>query len=155
MTIVGGCRCGACRYEVALPALPPVYACHCHICQRASGSAFSLQALVPEAALSVTGPVVVHEITTEDRTSIQRFCGVCHARLYNTNTRRPGLAVVRAGTLDRSEELECRAHIYTATKHAWVDLPEGIPQWPDAAPAAEFAAALTRSGPPRPSPAVS
>ncbi|MBS0283131.1 MAG: GFA family protein, partial [Proteobacteria bacterium] len=108
MTITGGCRCGACRYELALDALPPVYACHCHICQRASGSAFSVQALVPEASLTVTGPIVVHEIATEDRISIQRFCGTCHARVYNTNTRRPGIAVVRAGTLDRSEELECR-----------------------------------------------
>lgn len=142
MTITGGCRCGACRYELALDALPPVYACHCHICQRASGSAFSVQALVPEASLTVTGPIVVHEIATEDRISIQRFCGTCHARVYNTNTRRPGIAVVRAGTLDRSEELECRAHIFTDYRQRWVVIPEGVPQWPEMAPLAEFAAAL-------------
>ena len=145
MTITGGCRRGVCRYEIAADALPPVYACHCYICQRASGSAFSLQAIVPEATLSVTGPVVVHEITTEDRTSIQRFCATCHSRIYNTNTRRPGLAVVRGGTLDRSEELACRAHIYTATRQVWVTLPEGVPHWPDAAPVAEFVAAPTRT----------
>ncbi|MFW2852394.1 GFA family protein [Sphingomonas sp. TX0543] len=143
MTITGGCRCGACRYELALDALPPVYACHCHICQRASGSAFSLQALVPESGLHVAGPIVVHEITTEDRTSIQRFCGTCHSRIYNTNTRRPGVAVVRAGTLDRSEELECRAHIFTHYRQAWVTLPGDVPQWPEMAPPAEFMAALT------------
>ena len=143
MTITGGCRCGACRYEIAVDALPPVYACHCHICQRASGSAFSLQALTPEASLTVTGPVVVHEITTEDRTSIQRFCGVCHSRVFNTNTRRPGIAVVRAGTLDRSEELACRAHIFTNSKQAWVTIPDDVPHWGEAAPAADFVAALT------------
>lgn len=145
--IAGSCRCGACRYELALDALPPVYACHCHICQRWSGSAFSLQAIVPEAAITVSGPVVIYEITTADRTSAQRLCGTCHARLYNTNTRRPGLAVVRAGTLDRSEELTCRAHIYTATKQAWVTIPADVPHWPDAAPPADFPAALTRSEP--------
>lgn len=139
--ITGGCRCGACRYALALGALPPVYACHCHICQRWTGSAFSLQALVPEFALTITGPVVVYERTTEDRTSTQRICGTCHSRLYNTNTRRPGLAVVRAGTFDRSEELECRAHIYTATKQAWFVIPEGIPTWPDG-PDARFAALM-------------
>ena len=144
MTITGGCRCGACRYELALNALPPVYACHCHICQRASGSAFSLQALVPEETLSVTGPIVVHEITTEDRTSTQRFCVTCHSRLYNTNTRRPGIAVVRAGTLDRSEELDCRAHIYTNYRQRWVPLPAEVPQWGEGAPMAEFVAALMR-----------
>lgn len=144
MTITGKCRCGACRYEIAIDALPPVYACHCHICQRASGSAFSVQALVAEDTLAVTGPIVVREIVTDDRTSIQRFCGECLARVYNTNTRRPGIAVIRAGTLDRSEELACRAHIYTAYKQAWVDLPDTVPQWPEMAPPAEFAAIMMR-----------
>jgi len=142
VTLTGGCRCGAVRYELALEELPLVYACHCHICQRASGSAFSVQALVPEGGLTVTGPVVVHEITTGDRMSIQRFCEICRARVYNTNTRRPGIAVVRAGTLDRSEELVCRAHIYTDFRQRWVTIPDDVPQWPDAAPVAEFLAAL-------------
>lgn len=141
--ITGQCRCGACRYDIAMDKLPPVYACHCHICQRVSGSAFSVQALVPEEKLDVRGPVIVREITTGDRTSVQRFCGECLARLYNTNTRRPGIAVVRAGTMDRSEELDCKAHIFTAYKQAWVSLPADIPQWPEMAPPAEFLAALT------------
>lgn len=141
--IAGGCRCGACRYEIDIDDVPPVYACHCHICQRVSGSAFSVQALVAEDKLTVTGPIVVHEIVTEDRTSIQRFCGECFARVYNTNTRRPGIAVVRAGTLDRSEELICKAHIFTAYKQAWVELPDDIPQWPEMALPDQFFAALT------------
>ena len=140
--VTGGCRCGAVRYTIAQDHLPPTYACHCHICQRASGSAFSVQAIVPEDSLSVTGPVVIQAITTEDRTSVQRFCGTCHARVYNTNTRRPGLAVVRAGTLDRSEELDCVAHIYTAFRQGWVVIPDAVPSWPEAAPAADLGAAL-------------
>lgn len=142
MAIEGGCRCGAVRYAIAVDDLPAVYACHCHQCQRWTGSAFSLQALVPEAQISVTGPVSVYERTTEDRTSIQRVCGECHSRIYNTNTRRPGIAVVRAGTLDRSEELDCKAHIFTAYKQRWVDLPPAVPQWSEAAPPAEFITAL-------------
>lgn len=144
MTITGGCRCGACRYELALDALPPGYACHCHQCQRWSGSAFSVQAPVAEDKLTMTGPVIIYERTTEDRTSTQRICGECHSRLYNTNTRRPGIAVIRAGTLDRSEELECRAHIYTNYKQGWVLIPEQTLQWPEAPPVAEFFAAFTR-----------
>lgn len=142
--ITGGCRCEAVRYTIARADLPPAYACHCHVCQRWSGSAFSLQVLVPEETLTVEGPVVVAEIVTGDRTSTQRFCGACHARIYNTNTRRPGIAVVRAGTLDRSEELECRAHIYTDYRQRWVSLPPEVPQWPEAPPVAEFVATLIR-----------
>lgn len=144
MTIEGGCNCGAVRYTLAVDALPPTYACHCHQCQRWSGSAFSQQALVPESAVTASGPIVVYEKVTEDRTSIQRMCGVCHARIYNTNTRRPGIAVVRAGTLDRSEELDCVAHIYTSYKQHWVDIPADVSSWPEAAPPEEFVQALMR-----------
>ncbi|UVO53810.1 GFA family protein [Sphingomonas sp. SUN039] len=142
--IEGGCRCGAVRYTIALDALPPVYACHCHICQRVSGSAFSVQALVGEELLTVTGPIIVREIVTEDRTSSQRFCGECLARVYNTNSRRPSIAVVRAGTIDRSEELSCMAHIFTAYRQGWVEIPDTVPSWPEVPPLAEFVAALNR-----------
>lgn len=144
MTITGGCRCGACRYTIDAPELPAVYACHCHVCQRWSGSAFSVQALVGETQIAVTGPVVVYEKVTEDRTSVQRVCGGCHSRLYNTNSRRPEIAVVRAGTLDRSEELVCRAHIFTNYKQGWVRLDDDLPQWGEAADPAAFIAALMR-----------
>jgi len=141
--IEGGCRCGAVRYTLALDALPASYACHCHQCQRWTGSAFSQQVLVAETALSVSGPVTVYERTTEDRTSTQRVCATCHSRIYNTNTRRPGVAVVRAGTLDRSVELECRLHIFTAFRQQWFPIPEGVPHWPDMPSPAEFMGALS------------
>ena len=142
--IEGGCRCGAVRYMIARDDLPPAYACHCHICQRWSGSAFSVQVLVAEDSLSVTGPVAHYEVTTGDRTSTQRVCGTCHSRIYNTNTRRPGVSVVCAGTLDRSEELTCRAHIFVNYRQSWVNLPGDVPHWGERPTAEEFAAALRK-----------
>ena len=136
--IAGGCRCGACRYTLALDRLPAVYACHCHQCQRWSGSAFGLQALVPETGLVAEGPIVSFDLRTDDRISSQRVCEACHTRLYNTNSRRPGVAVVRAGTLDRSEELECRAHIFTATRQRWISIPADVAQWLEFPPLDEF-----------------
>lgn len=140
--ITGRCRCGAVSYEIAIEQLPPVYACHCHICQRATGSAFSVQALVREDMLTVSGPVLLREIPTEGRVSVQRYCGECFARIYNTNSARPGIAVVRGGTIDRSEEVVCRAHIFTNYKQGWVTIPDDVPQWGEAAPPADFIAAL-------------
>ncbi len=142
MTIEGGCRCGAVRYTLALDHLPPTYACHCLECQTWSGSAFSQQALLAEGAIAVTGPVVLYERTTGDRTSFQRMCGICHTRIYNTNTRRPGVAVVRAGTLDDSHLLDVVAHIWTKRKQPWLTLPEGVPAWLESAPAGHLFAAL-------------
>lgn len=141
--IQGGCRCGAVRYTLALDALPRTYACHCRDCQTWSGSAFSQQAFLPESALQVTGPLVVYELRTPSgSTSIQRMCSVCHTRVYNTNSARPGVVVIRAGTLDRSDELEVVAHIWAKRKQPWLQLPDTVPTWSEGPVVADLLAAL-------------
>jgi hypothetical protein len=143
VTISGGCRCGAVRYTLALDDLPPTYACHCSDCQTWSGSAFSQQAVVPEDAIAATGPITVFELTSPScRVSRQRMCGVCPTRIFNTNSARPGMAVIRAGTLDRSSELRVTAHIWTRSKQPWLELPVGAPTWPEAPPPEDMARAL-------------
>jgi hypothetical protein len=137
MSVEGGCRCGAVRYSLAVDELTRTYACHCRDCQTSSGSAFSQHAVAPESAVTVSGPVEIYELRTEDRISRQRVCGRCH-------TARPGLAVIRAGTLDESDKLDVVAHIWVKRKQPWVAIPEGMPQWQEGAPAAEFAAVLFR-----------
>jgi len=141
--IRGGCRCGAVRYTLALDELPRTYACHCRDCQTWSGSAFSQQTFLPEAGFSVTGPLAVYELTNASgRVSTQRMCGVCHTRIFNSNSARPGVVVVRAGTLDRSDELEVGAHIWVKRKQPWLTLPEDVATWPEGAPLADLLQAL-------------
>ena len=143
--IAGGCRCGAVRYTLALEALPRTYACHCRDCQTWSGSAFSQQTFLPESALSVTGPLSVYELTnTSGRVSRQRVCEVCHTRIYNSNSARPGVVVVRAGTLDQSDQLNVAAHIWVKRKQPWLKLPENVPAWPEGAPLEELLLALAQ-----------
>ena len=143
MTIEGRCRCGAVRYTLALDDLPLTYACHCTDCQTWSGSAFSQQAVVAEDAIETSGPITVFELTSPSgRISRQRMCEVCHTRVFNTNSARPGMAVIRAGTLDRSNALIVTAHIWTRSKQPWLELPEDVPSWPEAAPPEEMAKAL-------------
>lgn len=144
--IEGGCRCGRIRYRVAADKLPNAYACHCLDCQTWSGSAFSLQVILPETGLQVTGDPALFELTSPDgaRISRQRACSVCFTRVYNTNSARPGLAVLRAGTLDRSDELQIVAHIWAKRKLVGIDIPSGVPSWSEGAPPADFIAALAR-----------
>ncbi|MES1972402.1 MAG: GFA family protein [Pseudomonadota bacterium] len=143
--VEGGCRCGLVRYRIATEAMPPVYCCHCLDCQTWSGSAFTEQAVVRAEALSATGPIV--EYSFENRSgsrSTQWLCATCHARLWNTNTARPGIALVRAGTLDASDRIEPRAHIWVKRKQPWIALPDSIPAYEEGAPPAAFAAILAQ-----------
>jgi hypothetical protein len=145
-SLEGGCRCGRVRYRASLDQLPNAYACHCSDCQTWSGSAFSSQVLLAEDQLEVTGEPALFELTSPDgqRISRQRACPVCFTRVYNTNSARPGRASLRAGTLDRSDELTLIAHIWTKRKMGGIDIPDGVPSWEEGAPPAEFIAALTR-----------
>lgn len=143
--IEGGCKCGAVRYTLDVEAMPPIYCCHCLTCQSWSGSAFSEQAVVPEDAITISGPVVDFRLTNPSGAeSHQRACGTCHSRIYNTNSARPGMAVVRAGTLDDSQTLVPKAHIWVKRKQPWIEIAEGIPVFDETPPPAEFFAALMR-----------
>ena len=127
-----------------LDALPNAYACHCRDCQTWSGSAFSLQFILPEDRFAVEGETQLFELVSADGQHIsrQRGCPICLTRVYNTNTARSGSVVVRAGTLDRSDELNIAAHIWVSRKLAGIEIPGGIPSWPEGAPPADFMAAL-------------
>lgn len=145
MTITGGCRCGAARYTIDAERADAVYCCHCTDCQRWSGSAFSEQLIVGEDSISATGPVIDFVVATPSGAqSHQRACGVCHGRLWNTNSTRPGIATVRAGTLDNNRDLAPRMHIWVKSKQPWLALPGDLPAFDETPPMAEFVAALTR-----------
>ena len=138
--VTGGCRCGAVRYGIALDRLPPSYCCHCRDCQTWSGSAFSQQVVVRDEAFALTaGEPVDYRLTgPSGAVSWQRMCGVCHTRLYNTNSARPGLVVIRAGTLDASDRLMPALHIWVKRKQPWIVLSEDVPRFEEGAPADTF-----------------
>jgi len=130
---------------LARDQLPPSYCCHCLDCQTWSGSAFSQQVMFAEDELAVTGDITIYELTSPSgRTSRQRICPTCHTRIYNTNSARPGIAVLRAGTLDASDKLDAIAHIWTKRKQPWLAIPEGVRSWPETATAEFFTLLMPR-----------
>jgi hypothetical protein len=141
--VSGGCRCGAVRYTISRGNLPPVYACHCLACQSGSGSAFSEQAVIPDGSIEASGPVLDYRFTRPDGNhGHHRLCAECFTRLWSTNNALPGVALVRAGTLDRSQELTPRAHMWIKRKQLWVEVPADVAQWPESPPEGELAKAL-------------
>jgi len=135
MALLGGCRCGACRYSLDYVALPVTYACHCLNCQKMSGGGFVLQVLVPLSRFSIAGEVIEWaNPNPQGKVTAQRFCGVCKTRIYSTNDGRPGMAIVRAGTLDDSMEVTPAVHIWVKRKQSWIGLPAYAETYDEAMP---------------------
>lgn len=135
MVLTGGCRCGACRYTLDYDMAPASYACHCLNCQTMSGGGFGLQALVPLSRFAITGDLIDWTRPNSRGSVVAHwFCAECKTRLHSTSEERPGVTLLRAGTLDDSSGLTPAAHMWVKRKLPWIGLPadsetydEGIP----------------------------
>ena len=144
----GGCACRAVRYRLLSPPLV-VHACHCTECQRLTGAAFAVNALIETGRLETLcgepRPVPVTGTSGKPQTVFR--CPHCQIALWSHY---PGagasLAFVRVGTLDEPARLPPDIHIFTSTKLPWVELPEGARAVPEYYPAKDVwpAAGLER-----------
>jgi hypothetical protein len=127
-TLEGGCACGAVRYRLTSGPMF-VHCCHCHDCQRQTGSAFVINALIEtdRIALLADEPRPVPVPTDSGRPHDIYRCAVCQTAVWSDYGRRPGLRFVRVGTLDDPMALPPDVHIYTRSKLPWVALPAGVP----------------------------
>lgn len=147
MPITGGCRCGTIRYDIALDVLPLVYACHCRDCQTFSGSAFALHAMLPEDLLALDQEAhCFRGDEVEQMPSEHLGCARCMTRIANRNSAVPGMIILRAGTMERSDEIVPVAHIWTRRAQPWVALPDGTPAFEEAPTPEQFQAVLAKSG---------
>jgi hypothetical protein len=110
-----------------------VHCCHCHHCQRESGSAFALNVLIETHHIELLGGTLsrvdVPTHSGEGQTFIR--CPKCQIAVWSHYAgAREHIAFVRAGTLDNPGALAPDIHIYTQTKRDWAQLPEGIPAVP-------------------------
>jgi hypothetical protein len=123
----GGCACGRTRY--ALTAEPLfVHCCHCLRCQRETGSAFVLNALIETERLQMTQAAPGVAVPTDSGKSHRIFrCEACGTALASEYGGVEKLRFVRVGTLDLAHALRPDVHIYTRSKVPWVALPEGVP----------------------------
>ena len=122
----GGCTCGAVRYRLEVQPFA-VHCCHCRSCQRETGSAFVLNALVESAHVEVTNGEPVMIDTPSDSGKGQQIvrCPECEVALWSHyGGMGERAAFVRVGTLDEPDACPPQVHIFTRSKQRWVVLPE-------------------------------
>ena len=124
----GGCTCGEVRYRITSPPLI-VHCCHCRDCQRQTGSAFVLNALIETDRISVLSghPEAVAVPTDSGHPHDIHRCPDCRIALWSDYGRRTALRFLRVGTLDVPSLLAPDAHIFVRSKQPWVGLPAGVP----------------------------
>jgi len=123
----GGCACGSVRYRLDSEPMF-VHCCHCLDCQRQTGSAFVINALIETDRIALLSgqPEPVAVPTDSGRPHRIFRCPECQVALWSEYGGRMQLRFVRAGTLDHPAVLAPDVHIYVRSKLPWVQLPPGV-----------------------------
>ncbi|HUA51098.1 MAG TPA: GFA family protein [Candidatus Sulfotelmatobacter sp.] len=138
----GRCTCGAVRYRLTSRPLF-VHCCHCTWCQRETGSAFALNAMIEADRVVVLAgaPETVTIPSNSGRGQTIARCPTCRIALWSNYAGAGDIVrFVRVGTLEAPARVPPDIHIFTSTKQPWVVLPPGVPavaefyrrseQWP-------------------------
>jgi hypothetical protein len=120
--ITGGCLCGKVRYTAnAEPAFIGV--CHCHDCQKFSGSAFAIVVAMPKDALSVQGKLSTFSKPGDTGQAMARsFCPECGSGIVDEAAVMPGMVMINVGTLDDPSWVKPAMQIYCDSAQHWVHL---------------------------------
>ena len=123
----GQCFCGGVKYSLSAKPMF-VHCCHCTDCQRQTGSAFVLNAIIEAKHVHARGPTEIVTLPTDSgRPHDVTRCPKCQTALWSDYGRRGTVLFVRVGTLDDPAALPPDVHIFTRSKLAWVGLPKDTP----------------------------
>jgi hypothetical protein len=128
-TFEGGCTCGEVRYRLIRSPII-VHCCHCRWCQRETGTAFALNAMIESNCVKLLKgkPERVDTPSNSGKGQAVIRCPSCHIAVWSHYAGAGDLlSFIRVGTLDKPDELTPDIHIYTASKQPWVILPPETP----------------------------
>jgi hypothetical protein len=129
--LLGGCGCGAVRFQVSAPLVSAHY-CHCTRCQRRTGTAASASARVEPGSFRI--------LSGEERLLAWKpaggfekwFCGDCGSALFSRDPGDRQLLSVRLGALDGDPGIRPTMRQFVAYAAPWEPIPDdGLPRHPE------------------------
>jgi hypothetical protein len=132
-TFEGGCTCRQVRYRMTSKPMY-VHCCHCRWCQRETGTAFALNAMIEADRVELTAGAPERVDTPSASGKGQKIwrCPSCKVAVWsNYGGAGDKVRFVRVGTLDQPDAMPPDIHIFTLSKQPWVALPAGTPTVPE------------------------
>ena len=124
-TFTGGCLCGAVRFQITADP-GPSRICWCRDCQRIASNG-TANVIFPSESIHVAGATGRYEKAADSGNTVtRRFCPACGTQLFSDSTGRPGLTVVRLGTLDDPSSIRPTANIWSGSAPSWACLDESL-----------------------------
>lgn len=130
LELLAKCQCGLLSVNLPGPS-SSVVACHCHDCQRRSGSPFGVLAYYADESVKITGEATRYERATATGGTFETFfCPTCGSTVYARAGRHPALIGIAVGAIcDPTYPAPVRS-VWEERKHDWVVIPEPVQHFP-------------------------
>ncbi len=128
MPLLGGCGCGAVRFEVTAPLASANY-CHCTRCQRRSGTAASANARTRPGSFGILSGEESLRAWRPSGGWEKWFCGECGSALFSRDPHDPQRMSIRLGAFDGDPGIRPGERRFVAYAAPWEAMPEdGLPR---------------------------
>ena len=120
--------CGAIRFRTDGAPLKTTV-CHCTLCQRITGSAFSIELLFSKNTVNFQGTApseYTYRSPEHGRLLRYLFCSTCGTRLGLTLERFPAIQIIYAGTYDDPTWVKPDSHIFMQSAVPWIARPSDV-----------------------------
>jgi len=131
--IEGHCFCGFVRYQTDGPVSNRTN-CHCSICRRVSAAPCVAWFTVPKARFRISSGELASFRSSARAT--RSFCPRCGTPLLFAADDAPDELDVTIGSLNEPETMPPADHTWVSEKLPWLELGDGLPQYPEARPPA-------------------
>lgn len=124
----GSCLCGATAYACNAEPLAAPIICHCTHCQKVSGSAFSVNVVLPAASVTWTGDdlATFSDTGASGKSILRKFCRTCGSSVAVEAEAFPGAVIIKGGSLDDRSWLKPGMHMWTGSAQPWVHIDPGV-----------------------------
>jgi hypothetical protein len=127
---MGGCMCGAVRFEVTEPLTGAGY-CHCTRCQRRTGTAAAASARIVPGSLRVTQGEELIKAWEPGDGFAKLFCSACGSALWSRHPEDPEIIGIRLGAFDGDPGVRPSYRQYVDSAAVWEPIPDdGLPRYP-------------------------
>lgn len=126
MVIKGRCLCDRVRYEVIGPLLDADH-CHCSLCRRQHGAAFSTYAAFEPGNFRWNCGEDLIKIFEAPSGGGWCFCSECGSTLAGTDNGK--ITSITLGTVEGDPAIKPESHIFVGSKAQWYDIDDNLPQF--------------------------
>lgn len=101
--------------------------CHCHACQRRTGSVFGAQARFQKAEVTIEGESTVYLRTGDSGGKISfHFCPTCGSTVYYVIDQMADTIAIPVGAFADQSFPAPKVSVYEARRHMWAGIPADV-----------------------------